>query len=349
VVVEQLRRPVPGGVGTYARGLLAGLARLGPEGPEVALHASRPTSSPDPLRAFGLPLRLRPLPGRALTGLWERGLLPAPAGYDVVHSTSMAFPPPRGPATVMIHDLTWRAVPEAFPARGRRWHEAALGRAIRTGVGLVAPSQATAAALAAAGAGPVTVIEEGCDHLPPPDQAGADALLARLGVDGPFFLSVGTQEPRKNLARLFEAFGRARPRLPGPWPLVVVGPSGWGPELTAGPGVLAAGAVSDAVLAALYRRARALAYVPLVEGFGLPPVEAMHAGLPVVASPMPSTGGAALEVDPLDVEGIARALEEVAGDDARHAALADAGARRAAGLTWEGAARRHVELWRSRC
>jgi alpha-1,3-rhamnosyl/mannosyltransferase len=103
--------------------------------------------------------------------------------------------------------------------------------------------------------------------------------------------------------------------------------------------------VSDPVLAGLYARARCLAYVPLVEGWGLPAVEAMASCIPVVASPMPSTAGAALEVDPRDIEAIADALAIAAGDDRRRAELVTAGLVRAGELTWEAAARRHVEVW----
>ncbi|HEX2275012.1 MAG TPA: glycosyltransferase, partial [Acidimicrobiales bacterium] len=94
-----------------------------------------------------------------------------------------------------------------------------------------------------------------------------------------------------------------------------------------------------------YARARVVAYVPLVEGFGLPAVEAMAAGAPVVASPMPSTGGAALEVDPLDTEAIAEALVGAATDESTRAALVEAGTRRAGALTWKATARRHHEIW----
>jgi glycosyltransferase involved in cell wall biosynthesis len=88
-----------------------------------------------------------------------------------------------------------------------------------------------------------------------------------------------------------------------------------------------------------------VAYVPLVEGWGLPPVEAMAACTPVVASPMPSTGGAALEVDPTDVDAIANALAVATGDDRRRSELVTAGLLRARELTWAAAARAHVELW----
>ncbi|HLG91739.1 MAG TPA: glycosyltransferase family 1 protein [Acidimicrobiales bacterium] len=342
VNLAQLGRPVPGGTGTYARGLVAGLARLGPDAPALCLLGPA-----RPLAGLGFPTRRLGLPVPLATRLWDRGW-PAPAGFDLVHSASTAGPAsPDGASCFVVHDLAWRRFPDAYPARARRWHEAALARALSRADLLVVPSQDTAADLVAAGADPqrVAVVEEGADHLPPPDLEGARCRLARLGVGGDYLLSVGTLEPRKNLARLLSAYRLARQHLPEPWPLVVVGPAGWGPRLDPVPGVVMAGPVPEAVLSGLLAGARLLAYVPLVEGFGLPPVEAMAAGVPVVASPVPSTGGAALEVDPRSEASIAEGLVQAATDQDLRARLVQAGARRAAGLTWEAAARRHVALW----
>jgi glycosyltransferase involved in cell wall biosynthesis len=352
LVAEQLRLAVPGGIGTYVEGLVKGLRAMGADAPDVTLYASRaPSAGPDPLAGLHR-LQCSPLPHRLLVWAWDRGLAAPPPRSDVVHATSLATPPARGRAmSVMVHDLAWRHHPEAFPPRGRRWHEAALSRALARARVLVVPSAPVAADVEAVGApaGRVEVIEEGCDHLAPPDDAAAGALLERLGVEDGFLLTVSTLEPRKNLRRLVSAYGAARPRLPDRWPLVVVGPSGWGADAGAAreAGIVTAGKVTPGVVSALYRRARALVYVPLHEGFGLPPVEAMSVGTPVVASPVPSTGGAALEVDPYDVAAIADAIVEVATDDGCRAQLVAAGRRRATGLTWESAARRHVELWRS--
>ena len=139
---------------------------------------------------------------------------------------------------VTVHDLLWRRVPDAYPARGRAWHEAALRRALRRADRFVVPADVVADDLEGAGApGPaITVIPMGSDHLPPPDFDAGAALLARLGIQGPFLLSVGTLEPRKNQARLIEAYTRIRGSLPEPWPLVLVGPTGWGRQVAPGPG-----------------------------------------------------------------------------------------------------------------
>jgi glycosyltransferase involved in cell wall biosynthesis len=359
LVAEQLRRRVPGGIGTYVRGLLGGLASLDPgdrDVPAVTLYASRARTAPDPLEALGRPVIASRLPGPVLTRMWDRALVRAPKGFELVHAVSVAVPPaPRsrsGPSVVevvAIHDVAWRHRPEDYPRRGRRWHEAALGRALKHATHFVVPSQAVADDLVRAGAPApaVSVIPLGSDILPARDDASASALLERLGVRGEFLLSVGTLEPRKNLPRLFQAYGAARRALPGPWPLGVVGPPGWGPELEHGEGIVFTGRVGDGTLASLYARARLLAYVPFEEGFGLPPVEAMRYGTPVVSSPLPTTGGAALEVDPTRVDAITEALVQVATDEGLRAELAAAGEARAGSLTWESAARAHVELWRS--
>ncbi len=237
VAVEQLRRTVPGGIGAYARGLLAGLAQCATEGDgvEVTLLASRaPHGTGDPLAAFGRPVVTSALPGPLLTRAWDHSWRRAPDGFDVVHSVSLAAPMLRSGSSsrlvVTVHDVAWRRHPEATTSRGRRWHESALHRARDCGAALVVPSRLVAADLVAFGVDQerITVVPGGTDHLAPPDDAAAAALLRQAGVSGEFLLTVGTLEPRKNLDRLVQAFRRVRPSLPGRWPLVIVGPTGWG-------------------------------------------------------------------------------------------------------------------------
>ncbi|MHB8289325.1 MAG: glycosyltransferase family 4 protein [Acidimicrobiales bacterium] len=368
IVVEQLRRPIPGGIGTHIRGLLKGLgeclfsedageqaARLlgGPDSQlKVSLLASRPSRDGEPLDDLGFPIFTSRMPSRLLTRAWELGAVRAPRGIDLLQATSLAFPATRGaPLVVSVHDLMWRTVPETFPSRGRRWHERALRRALSQAAGFVVPSQETASSLVAAGAplDAVEVVGEGGDHMPPPDLVGTARLLDVLGVDGEYVLSVGTLEPRKNLQRLFSAFGVARTKAAKDLSLVVVGPRGWGEMARPVPGVKLAGGVPAGILSGLYSRALCLAYVPLAEGFGLPVLEAMRFGTPVIASPMPSVSEGVLRVNPLDVDEIAGEILRIVLDPLLRSHLGDLARKSAAELTWAKVALRHLQAWRRFC
>jgi glycosyltransferase involved in cell wall biosynthesis len=320
LIAEQLRRKVPGGIGTYVRGLVRGFAELDVD--DVSL---RPWTS-----------RL-PVPAR--TRLWDRGV--GSVSADVVHAPSFALPGRARRLVVTVHDLAWRRVPDTFPRRGRLWHERALHRALAHAAAFVVPSSAVADDLLAAGAAAnaVHVIAEGSDHLPPPTPSA---------IEGDFILTVGTREPRKNLAGLVAAYEKALPRLPARWPLVVVGGRGWGDGDVSHPDVVVLDGVDDAALAGLYEAARLFAYVPLFEGFGLPPLEAMRAGVPVVASTaVPSAAEAALTVAADDVAAIADALVTASLDDGVRRQLRELGAARATELTWAATAAAHVDLWRA--
>jgi len=353
LVVEQLRKKVPGGIGTVAAELSRALGAI--EDPAVRLRvflfATAPPVGPDPLSDFGLGVVVSAAPTALVRRLWGLGLAKLKREVDLVHATSFDVPPSPAPLVLTVHDLAWRTVPEAYSPHGRRWHEAALRRHAARAAGFVVPSEEVAAELVGAGLGigadRVSVIEWGADHLPAEDVEGTYELLENLGVEDGYLLAVGTLEPRKNLERLVAAYGRARDGLRRPVPLVLVGPDGWGRRPPPGEGVRFAGSVSAPVLAGLYKRARALAYVPITEGFGFPVVEAMAAGTPVLASRVPSAKDAAAIVDPTDVDAIAAGIVSVLTDERRRSELVHAGSERVKGLTWAATAAHHVELWRS--
>jgi len=356
VVAEQLRRRVPGGIGTYVRGLVQGLGELGDPDVEVSVVRG-PLWGPDRTASVARWWDLVPSP--VMTRLWDAGIafgVPRPLGGGMVlHAPSLAMPPTGGACSVTVHDLAWRSVPDTFPPRGRQWHERALARALEHATTLLTPSAVVRERLVTEGARSVVVVPEGSDHLPPPDFRAASALLRRFGVgDGPFVLSVGTVEPRKNLPRVVAAYRQAKGSLPDAWPLVIAGPRGWSGELErvaadADSDVALVGSVPGATLAGLYARARCLVFVPLEEGYGLPPLEAMRAGTPVVASAVPSLEGtdAALVVPSDDVDTIAEALVQAAVDGPLRSALVERGSRLAAERTWKESARQHVAAWRA--
>lgn len=341
ITAQQLRRDVPGGIGTYVRGLFSGLSTTGTD-TTAWISRGAPPSLPG-----GVAVRSSMLPGPVLTRAWDAGLgIRSSLRVDRVHATSLSVPGhPRGgpPLSCFVHDLAWRRFPEAFPPRGRRWHERSLARAIHRCDLLLVPSTSTADDLLAAGAPHhrVHVVPEGSDHLP----------IARRDPDGGrYLLSVSTLEPRKNLRRLVEAYRIARPQLAEPWPLKIVGPTGWGEhlgDLAAVEGVELVGRVDDASLAALLAGARAVAYVPLFEGFGLPVLEAMRADVPVLASTsVPAARpGTVVSSDPTDMRAMVRALITVLEDDEVRSAIVTEGHRHAAEHIWQRTAAHHLELW----
>jgi glycosyltransferase involved in cell wall biosynthesis len=175
-------------------------------------------------------------------------------------------------------------------------------------------------------------------------EAEIERVRRRYLLPDAFVLFVGTFEPRKNLARLADAM--RRPGMPGP--LVVAGAEGWGDVGTVDHGdTLFLGFIPDGDLAALYAAATVFAYPSEREGFGLPVAEAMAQGTAVVTSSGTSTeevaGGAAVLVDPFDVDDIARGVLEAAD---RAGELAAAGRRRAATLTWERSAELTLAVYR---
>jgi glycosyltransferase involved in cell wall biosynthesis len=354
VVAEQLLRPVPGGVGRYVRALATHLPveAAVDRGAVEFLVARHP---PDRLAAVGLPVGTWQLawPGRLVTRTWVTLRRPAlPGGLldqlDLVHATSAAVPPTGSrPLVATVHDLAFRHFPDAYPAAGRRYHERSARIVADEAARVLVPSEATARDLAelyGVDRGRVTITPLGVEVPPEPDRAGAERLLRDLGVRGPFLLAVGTLEPRKNLPRLLDAFGEVADELPGHW-LVVVGPVGWGPRLRPtwdSVRVKLAGPVGDALLHAIYQAADGLAYPSLYEGFGLPVLEAMANGTPVLTSDRSSlpevAGDAALLVDPHDRSAIAAGLVRLAGDEDLRRRLVEAGRRRAAGFTWRATA-----------
>lgn len=266
-------------------------------------------------------------------------------GADVYHS-----PLPRGPLTagsppfvVTVHDL----VPIRFPETTTRWSRLYGAITFRRVLGaaerIITDSQDTADdlnALARVPADKIRVVPLGVDELffrPPP---------AKLGMAKPYILFVGTPEPRKNLTRLVSAMALLRSRGLRER-LVIVGAGGWGAEMPASENVEVLGRVSDEDLHSLYAHASCLALPSLHEGFGLPALEAMAAGTPVVAGnsgALPEvTGRAAVLVDPLDPASIADGIcEAIASRDS----LVARGRVRAREFSWRKTATLTARVYR---
>ncbi|WP_298460427.1 glycosyltransferase family 1 protein [uncultured Cellulomonas sp.] len=357
MVTEQCWQRVPGGSATYVVELSRALAdrddtRLVGV---TALHrrgdVPRPGLEPTVDRSA-----VAPLPRAALYRAWNRVGAPRPEqlarGVDVVHATTWAVPPTRRPLVVTVHDVAFLTEPEHFTARGVGWFRRGLQRVVAEADAVVVPSRATWQECVAAG------IEPGRLRLVPhgvrvvrAEPGAVEAFRRRQGLSRPYVLWTGTLEPRKNVGALLTAFERLTAADPGlDLDLVLVGPTGWGDvPRPASDRVRRLGRLSPADLACAYEGARAFCFPSTREGFGMPVLEAMAHGVPVVTSAGTSmaevAGDDALLADPRDPDAIAAQLLRAVGAD--HDALAAAGLRRAGERTWAQAAAATVEVYRT--
>ncbi|HEU0166429.1 MAG TPA: glycosyltransferase family 1 protein [Chloroflexota bacterium] len=352
-----------GGTGVYARRLSEALAVL----PEIAKHELLLLHAPRTPAAFVPPRAARVHDERLFTPSHhrlEQLLLPlelAPRRMDVLHSTDYIPPFVRTFRSVItVHDLAFLRWPELLTPDSRRYFNGHIRRAVRSADRIIAVSQATARDLVElldvperkidvvyeAGWLPSDVILSGAKDLA--TLAGEDPSAAqRPQDDGPrdYVLFAGTYEPRKNLPLLVRAFAQVR-RRGYEGSLVLAGRRGWLAEPLYAE--VERQALGDAVVMTdlqpeLYRRARLLAFPSLYEGFGLPVLEAMSVGTPVVTSNLSSlpevAGDAALLVDPHDETAVADAMWRILSDAALAEDLGRRGRQQAAKFSWERAAR----------
>lgn len=358
--VDQLYYRVPGGIGTYVRQLLPALRAADPGLKLMAFHAGF-EQAPPPEIADVERVRIR-RSIRTLYPSWNlsgRPTLPHSLdGADVIHAPSPVAVPPVGRdqrLVVTVHDLAFRLYPEAYPPSWRVLHRAGFRRAARTAAAIIAVSRHTAkdvARMARVDPARIHVVPHGGSM--PVGTEDPEPTLERLRVPRPYVLFVGTLEPRKNLVRLVRAYRRVAGSQPHA--LVLAGPLGWRSQpihrelAVAGAGrVIVTGRVSAEDLDALYRRADTFVYPSLYEGFGLPVLDAMARGVPVVTSDSSSlpelTGGAAVLVPPTSTRALASALESLLNDPDRRSWLSEAGRRRAAEYSWERTARETIAVY----
>ena len=338
--VSPLSHP-PLGIGNYIRGSLGGLIEAAGDEHEVVAFAPTSLKGPDRIRAAlsGIDVELRTwrLPfSHALRTAWSAAARPAAerllGAFDVLHFSDWMFPPQRtGVRATTIHDLVPLHHPEWTTPRTRSMHGRKYRNTARTCDVVFVNSAYTGRDVTGTLGVPADRVHVA--HPAARDEFRPEGTAADLGA--PYVLTVATLEPRKNLQTLVEAHRL----LGGELLLAIAGGEGWGdqPELGS-PGIRRLGFVSDEDLARLYRGAAVAAYPSRFEGFGIPVLEAMSCGCPVVVSSHPSldeaSGDAAVRADPDDAAALAAGIERALVEREQ---LADAGLEHARRFTWRAA------------
>ena len=338
--VSPLSHPLLG-IGNYIQGSLRGLAEVSAGEHEIVAFAPTSIHGPDRIRAAlaGVDVELRTLRlpfSHALRTAWSVAGHPAAerllGRFDVLHFSDWMFPPQRlGVRATTIHDLVPLHHPEWTTARTRSMHGRKYRNAARTCDLVFVNSAFTGRDVTESLGVPPDRVRVA--HPAPKDVFRADSSAADLGA--PYVLTVATLEPRKNLQTLVEAHRL----LGGELLIAVVGAEGWGEQpLLDDPRVRRLGFVSDEELARLYRGAAVVVYPSRFEGFGIPVIEAMACGVPVVASAHASldeaSGVAAVRADPDDPAAIAAAIEQAITEREQRVPVGLAHAR---GFTWRAA------------
>jgi glycosyltransferase involved in cell wall biosynthesis len=316
------------------------------------------------LPRLGLPHR-EIMPTGGATGMaghaWEQFALPIRARGEPLWSPCNTGPVAVRSQVVTIHDAAVFDHPEWFSRQFAATYRFLLPRLARSARRIVTVSHFSRARLVAAlGVAPdkIEIVANGVsEHFAPADPDAVAAAATRYGVvPGRYFATLSTLEPRKNLALTLMAWSAARARLPADMRLLLLGGAGKANIFAtagtpdAGEGVVRAGFVPDADLPALLSGAAGLLYPSRYEGFGLPVLEAMACGAPVVTastSSLPEVGGtAALYVDPDDAAALADAIHRLATEESLRADLREAGLEQAHLFSWDDAAAQMRDILR---
>jgi glycosyltransferase involved in cell wall biosynthesis len=344
------------GVGRYVTGLLHGLAEVSPDlRPRLTLFSVRGQLPSDlPPTTGRAPGRF---PARLLRPLWAHSAFPPveilSGPVDVFHGTNFVLPPAaRAGGVVTIHDLAFLRFPETVTGDVAHYREL-VPRALRRARAVITVSEAVAEEVRAeysSMAPPVFVAPNGVDASWSRAEPASEARLQELGIPHRYLLFMGNLEPRKNLGTLLRAHREARMADPSVPPLVLCGPAGWGDRWSGqGPDpdhVVLAGYLSDQDLRGVVAGATAICMPSRYEGFGLPVLEGLAAGRPVLASDIPAhreiAQGHATLLPPEDTDAWAAsmiALDRTPGTEVARRA-------HAAAFTWQKSAARHLEAYR---
>jgi glycosyltransferase involved in cell wall biosynthesis len=354
-----------GGNETYIRNLIAALAELDGEHRYTLFFADAPAAREWQGRYRNFAVRLLPPPTPIVRVPVALAFELRRRPVDVLHVQYTAPPFCPAPVITTIHDLAFEHLPETFTRRGQMQLRLTVRRTARRAARVITVSEYSRQDIIRTyRLAPEKVLVTYCGlearFTPHPETSGeAAAVRRRFGIERDFLLAVGSLQPRKNLARLVRAYARLRAERADFTPqLVITGRRLWLSGETFAEieraclknDVIVTGYAADEELPALYRAATALIYPSLFEGFGLPPLEAMACGTPVVTSSTSCfpeiLGDAAVMVDPYDEAALARAMLAVIGDEDLRARLRAAGRARAQRFTWRAAAEKTLALYR---
>ena len=348
------------GTENYSLNLIRHLLASGGEH-RYRLYFNRPPSRE--LRITSYELRIMPFP-RLWTHLrlsWEIARRPPDLLFVPAHILPIVHP---RRSVVTIHDLGYLYYPQAHRLLDRLYLDLSTRYNAHAAAHLIADSSATKRDLIERyGSKPdkISVVYPGYDETtfrPVRDEEAIEIIKARYGITDDYILFVGTLQPRKNLTRLIEAFSNLQSQISN-LQLVIAGKKGWlyedifrqVEELGLEGKVVFTDYVPEGDLPALLSGARLFVFPSLYEGFGLPVLEAMACGTPVVCSNTSSlpevAGNAALLVDPLDVEELAAAMERVLGDEELRAGLIERGFEQTRRFSWEKCARETLSVLES--
>jgi glycosyltransferase involved in cell wall biosynthesis len=352
------------GIGRYTRELMRALLAQPSHHRYSFFYASRNPIDQSAIHNRQSAIHRLPFHDKWLMRGWQRLRLPIPVELivgrvDLFHSPDFTLPPtlPGVPTLLTVHDLSFIRDPDSAWPSLRAFLNKAVPRSVKRATHVLADSQATKSDLIELFGTPaekISVLYSGVEarFAPVRDRAEIDRVCAKYQLPRPFILAVGTLQPRKNYGRLIEAFARLRD-----YHLVIAGGKGWMVETIFEQvhrsglegRVHFPGFVDDADLPALYSAADLFAYVSLYEGFGLPLLEAMACGTPVIGSNTSSLpeviGEAGLQVDPRSVDDIARALQQMIDRPELRERAIEAGLERAKSFTWEKAARELLTIY----
>ncbi|MHB1357182.1 MAG: glycosyltransferase family 4 protein [Anaerolineae bacterium] len=355
------------GIGRYTRHLVTALAALDHATNYVLFSAGR---DPSP-RAWPANFTRRevPISERYLSIIWQRLRLPLPVELftgrvDVYHSPDFVLPPViRARKVLTVHDLSFIRYPECSSPALLQYLIRSVPPSVRRADYLLADSLSTKQDLVELLGIPeerVTVVYAGYDpRFNPYPQGNDQEILAKYGIGGPYILALGTLQPRKNFSMLIRAYNHLVHEHNIPHILVIGGGKGWlyddifatVKELGLEKRVLFPGFVADENLPALYRGAELFAFPSLYEGFGIPILEAMGCGTPVVTSTSSSlpevAGDAALCIDPQDSTALADAMWQALSDNTLRQTLQQRGLGRVKQFTWENAAIALLNVYRN--